>query len=176
MRMIGHLRSEPDARAFGDYLYVHGVENQVEPEREGSWAVWVHSEDEVEKARLWLQDFVRNPNASHFHVAREEAHRKRKEEQELKSAAGKRMFGAEDVFGGRLIWGMGRITALLVGISVVIWILYQIPSVRPYFGVLSITQQYIGLQSDRWTKGLEEVRRGEVWRLITQIFIHVNLL
>jgi hypothetical protein len=52
--MIGHLPSETNARTFSDYLYVQGIENQIEPDHGGPVAIWVHNEDEVEKARQLL--------------------------------------------------------------------------------------------------------------------------
>jgi len=36
MRMIGHVSGEGNARAFSDYLYVQGIENKVEAEKDGS--------------------------------------------------------------------------------------------------------------------------------------------
>ena len=35
MRLIGHLDSDKDARTFGDFLYVQGIENEAE--RELGW-------------------------------------------------------------------------------------------------------------------------------------------
>ena len=46
MRQIGQLESEKDARAFGDFLYVQGIENQTERDGNG-WAIWIHSDDQI---------------------------------------------------------------------------------------------------------------------------------
>ena len=35
MLKIGQLDNELDARTFGDYLYVKGIENQVDPGKDG---------------------------------------------------------------------------------------------------------------------------------------------
>ena len=56
MRLIGHLENEPQARTFGDFLYVQGVENQVEPDEGHGWAVWIHAEEELERANRLLPD------------------------------------------------------------------------------------------------------------------------
>src|SRR5436853_4820675 len=60
MRRIGHLPTESSASTFSDFLYVEGIGNELESEREG-WAVWVHSEDELAKAKELLQTFLGNP-------------------------------------------------------------------------------------------------------------------
>src|SRR2546428_11794610 len=61
MRMIGHLPDEMSAATFSDFLSVRGISNLVEAEKEG-WAVWIHSEDEVVKARKLLAGFPANSN------------------------------------------------------------------------------------------------------------------
>ena len=57
MRLIGHLPNETSATTFSDYLYVEGITNEVEAEKEG-WAVWIHSEDEWTKAIELLSAFL----------------------------------------------------------------------------------------------------------------------
>src|SRR5215213_3138741 len=65
MRLIGHLPSEANASTFSDYLYVQGITNEVEVE-DNTWAVWIHSEDELEKAKELLAGFLGNPTDPRF--------------------------------------------------------------------------------------------------------------
>src|SRR5262245_34316987 len=138
MRMIGHVPSETSARTFSDYLYVQGIENQIEPERGGTVAIWVHNEDEVEKAHALLQAFSRDPHASVFLQAVDLAAKRRKDTAHAEKAAAKRTFDANDLFGSQLIWGMGRLTAGLVIISVALWIVMAFSQDKTTFGVLLI--------------------------------------
>src|ERR1700678_4406447 len=69
MRIIGHLAGEKSARAFSDFLYLHGIENQIEAEAGESCAVWIHVEDALNRARGFLEDFQRNPRAQQFQKA-----------------------------------------------------------------------------------------------------------
>lgn len=173
MRMIGHIPSETNARTFSDYLYVQGIENQIESERGGTVAVWVHNEDEVEKARALLQTFARDPQASVFLQAVDRAARQRKAMAEAQKASAKRTFDANDLFGERLIWGMGRLTAGLIAVSVVLWLGMIFSNDRPVFRPLFIDDFDVGGGPlNRWRHGLVAIREGQVWRLITPIFMH----
>src|SRR5207237_7351374 len=61
MRLIGHLESESSARTFGDFLFVQGIENQIEFEKGEGWGVWVNEEEQLESASKLLSDFRQNP-------------------------------------------------------------------------------------------------------------------
>ena len=65
MRIIGHLPSEANATTFGDFLSVEGIENEIEPEKEG-WAIWVRSEDEWPRAQEMLTTFLADPRDPRF--------------------------------------------------------------------------------------------------------------
>jgi hypothetical protein len=61
MRLIGHLEDDKDARTFGDFLYVQGIETEFE--RDGNkWAIWVRSDDHIASAGKLLDEFRANPN------------------------------------------------------------------------------------------------------------------
>src|SRR5690349_16747644 len=66
MRMIGHLNGEGQARTFGDFLYAHGMDNQIEADKDGSWSVWIHSEEDLERAKGLLAKFQENPADPNF--------------------------------------------------------------------------------------------------------------
>ena len=61
MRMIGHLPSEVSARRFSDYLYAQGIDNQIELERDGRWALWIHAEDHIASSEGLLEQYRQNP-------------------------------------------------------------------------------------------------------------------
>ena len=61
MRLIGHLAKETSARTFGDYLYVQGIENQIEHEPADGWGIWIADEDKIEHAASLLRAFSQNP-------------------------------------------------------------------------------------------------------------------
>ena len=43
--MIGHLADESSARTFADYLYVQGIENQLDHQKDDGWGIWILDED-----------------------------------------------------------------------------------------------------------------------------------
>src|SRR5215210_3810211 len=87
MRLIGHLQNENNALTFSDFLCLHGIKNLVESEKEG-WAVWIHSEDEIPKAKDFLSSYLGNPQdpkyakvARQVRQAREQQERERAKEE-----------------------------------------------------------------------------------------------
>src|SRR5437867_460418 len=69
MRLIGHVAEEADARNFGDYLYVQGIENQLDYEKAGGWGIWINDEDKVDEAEKLLTEFITDFTALPFDPA-----------------------------------------------------------------------------------------------------------
>src|SRR5439155_9806447 len=120
MRMIGHLPNESSAATFSDFLYVEGISNLVEVEKDG-WAVWIHSEDQLEKARELLLSYLGNPKDPKYQRnSARAAELKQREEHEEKVAETK-VYGRERLFGSTGPFGIGPLTFLLILFSVAVW-------------------------------------------------------
>src|SRR5437016_7332886 len=62
MRLIGHLETESSARTFGDFLFVQGVENQLEFSKGEGWGIWIKEEEKIQSAAKLLASFLENPS------------------------------------------------------------------------------------------------------------------
>jgi GlpG protein len=166
--MIGHLESEPSARTFSDYLYAQGIKNQIEVETDGRWALWIHAEDQLDQARSLLRSYQANPGDPAVRRAAQNAEEVRAREKEDEEAAQKRVFDRDRLFPDRSLFGSGRLTLVLIVFSVVVYLLSSLPSTE------WITQ-YL-LISESFGTDLPEVHEGQVWRLLTPIFLHMSIL
>src|SRR5690349_10053035 len=81
MRSIGQLDNETLAARFGDYLFVQGIENQVEDEEDGGFSVWVIEDEKVPQAAAMLERFRAAPDAPEFVNAGSAADRQREAEE-----------------------------------------------------------------------------------------------
>src|SRR6266536_4953822 len=118
MRMIGQIENESSARLFSNFLYVQGIENQTEPERGGTWALWIHAEDQMDAAKALLNEYRENPRDPKYQQASGVAEEKWKQEQKANADAERRFHDRSKLFSlGGL--GVGHLTGVLVAISVV---------------------------------------------------------
>jgi len=173
--MIGHLKTEAQARVLSAHLSVEGIENQVEPEPGGSWAVWVHSDDQLERATTLLREFSENPGDLRYGQAIQRAEDKRRVEEQTAKAAERRYFDPAKLFPGRA-YGIGRLTAVLIGVSVLVTLISAFGDAAGPRGWLSITRYLYEDDFIRWRPGLSEIQRGEIWRLFTPAFVHFGIL
>ncbi len=174
MRLIGHLDSDRDARVFGDFLYVQGIENEAERD-DGRWAVWVHSDDQISAAKKLLDEFRATPNDARF-LAGSPAEKLRKKAQAEEAVYRKRLIDGRTVLPGLQSHGFGFVTyALIVG-SVIVFFLSQMGDNLDRVSGLLITGVNITGNSVEWERGLREIRHGQVWRLASPILIHFGFM
>lgn len=171
MRMIGHLENEAKARVFSDYLYAKGIDNEIESDRSGAWALWVHDEDHVGNATEFLNQFRENPAEPKYQQAGDIAREHRAREAQKNEAARKRYFDRRKLFPAGVA-GVGRLTAALVAVCVVVGIFSKLGADEKLLGPLFISDPERIERGDSREGGLAEIRRGEVWRLVTPILIH----
>ena len=162
MRLIGHLPNEASALTFSDFLYVQGIHNQIEHEHDG-WGIWIHSEDEIDKAKDLLKGFAGNPNDPRFHKHSRRASQIKEQEIKEDQAAKEKTFDRSTLFKSSMPYGVGALTMLLIAASV---------------GATGLAWSnedkslYLSLLISQYTSGLREVTTGEVWRLFTPVLLH----
>jgi len=173
MRLIGHLADKTAAATFSDFLYVEGIGNDVEAEKDG-WAIWIHGEDEVPRARELLDQFKVNPSDPKYHKGAAQAQTRKVQDRIEEAQARDRYFDKSRIFRDVRPYGMGPLTLAIVLACVCVTVM---GGKKPEFlDHLYITAFWVEGGSWVWHPGLPEIRHGEWWRLITPIFMHGGLV
>lgn len=189
MRRIGSIPNEEQARVLADHLLTLGITTRLERKDDG-WAVWVHREDKVDQGRTELDAFAADPTAARYRDAATAAREVRKktervEKEHLRNTLDVRYFwSARDLRRCPLTWlliaasiavslltsfGRAPLTDRLFMASYTLAPLSEVPVSGPPDGAI---------QGDIWVRSnvVHDLRRGEIWRPITPIFIHFDLL
>lgn len=174
MRLIGHLENETQARTFADYLYVQGIENHVEFQKEDGWAVWVREEDKLDSAANLLVSFRQSPNDPRYQTQAKNANQLRAQEEKGEEAYRKKVRSRRHLFQPLATYGFGPVTFVLIVICVVVFILSKSVNYHEVIGKLFISDYFEGHRD--LSLMLPEVRHGEIWRLFTPVFIHLTFL
>jgi len=173
MRQIGHLQQESDARVFHDFLYVQDIENDVEADGE-QWVIWVHDEEQLQRAQALLDEFRRNP-ADPRYRASQEAERKRARQQEDQKKAQRRFFDRTRLFPERF-YRLGVVSVVLMGLSVIVTLVTAFGRGESFPKWFAMANFVVDGSFIRYTSLTQVLQDGEVWRLFTPVFVHMNWL
>jgi GlpG protein len=174
MRQAGVLSNRNQADRLADYLLTQDISVRVEPEGD-AWAIWVRDEDKVPQAVEELQRFLADPDAPRYREAATAAADVRKEQARVEQQRRKNMIDMRERWGA-LPRGGRPLTIMLIAASIFVSLVTDFGSnnsngiINALFFQPPPTEE-ADLQT--WTP-IQKISEGQVWRLVTPIFIHFN--
>lgn len=177
MREVGAIDNELDASLFRDYLFNLGIESDVERGSSGDWKIWIHDEDRIDEAEKLLTAFLANPRDPSFEKGADGAEDKRLQQEEQDRAFARKLKTRQDLFRTYGFSGIGIVTLVLIALSVVITLLCNFGDNRSMTQFFAIAERFpTGDGGAVYYRHLTEVRNGQIWRLVTPMFIHFAIL
>lgn len=175
MRQIGELPRDRDPKVLEDHLLSLGVPSRFAPRPDG-WAVWIIKEDQVAQGRAELESYLANPGDPRFRESARAAAEIRRKEAELEKQFRKHDLEAADIW-GRPSFRRRPATTILAALAVGVFLLQHLAATRHVvldgLGFFSLIGPDPELRPQR---GLTDALNGQVWRLVTPIFLHFGLL
>jgi len=177
MRLIGQLADELQAQTFHDFLESRGIKSQIEERDDHRWDAWVVSEDHIKTAGALLEEYLKNPSQEKYGQAvvmavakrhKAEADRKVADEDRWKVITGDRLFRGS-------FFSRYAVTLALIAISVAVTALLSFGGEALVSSWLRIAACRVEGDSIRYHLRLADICHGQVWRLITPIFIHASI-
>lgn len=177
MRQIGTITTESHARIFRAYLLTLGIHADVEQNRDNQWAIWVHEETRLDEGREELESFLENPKDPRYSAAADTGRKIEKAEKLENEKFQKRQSDLRLKLHMSQMRG-GPLTLALIVISVGVTIMMNVPDignqVRSLFSIMAL--HVTGNQVAYSIIPLNEVRHGQIWRLLTPIFLHFGFM
>ncbi len=181
MRQIGTLPDPQQAQRFADYLLTQGITTKIDT-HDGVATLWVREEDQVPRASEELATFTREPDSERYTAAVPEAQSLRREAERKEKQFRRNLIDVRRRWGSAGATGPRPVTNALIGLCVLVAVLTSFgkPGAdgreRPLTNLL-LSSPYYYLNDHVYVyNGLREVREGQVWRLLTPIFIHYGPL
>ena len=166
MRQIGTLDSERRASRFIDFLKTQEIAAQTE--QDGSnWLIWVKDENQVEAARNELADFQSNPDAEQYRDVSRVAKELRETEIRKRVKIKKNFQQVRTQWSGPL-QKRAPVTFGLIVICVGVALL------GGSFAGPTLAKQLLKFTAfgDNSAGAFGDILQGQIWRLVTPIFLH----
>jgi GlpG protein len=176
MRSIGEIDNEDQAKRFGDYLLVSGIPCDIEDEEDGTWSIWVHDDDQIEKAEAELSQFNQEPEDPRYKKAKTKAENIRLEEAKADELAAKRQIDVRTQVFGQETGATPYLTYFMIGLCVLAAFFTKVGTAPEANAQWTITEYVMDGSMIRWLPGLPEIRSGHLWRVITPIFLHFGFM
>ncbi len=161
MRLVGKLDQEIQANRFADYLLTQEITARVDPDGD-QFSVWVRDEQFIDKARSLFVEYESNTDDPRYTNASVTAQNlRRKEEKRQRAIASKKI----DI---RNQWAEPTLSRCRV--TLILMITAGVVSLLSNFG----KNPNIFMQFALTGGIVETVKSGQVWRLITPIFLHMG--
>jgi len=173
MRQIGTIADESRALAFADYLLTLDIEARVDHGERGS-SVWIYKEQQVPRARAELAGFEAAPDDPKYRSAGATARQLRREEEAQERAYRRKVVdvsGRWDTIAVRA----RPVTSGLIFACVAVWLATtsgEWPEVRRAL----LLPTFVIPPDGGPVSTLSGLRSGQVWRLVTPIFLHFGII
>jgi GlpG protein len=193
MRLIGDVETRQQAERISAYLLTREISTHCEANGD-RWQVWVKDEDQIERARQLLEEFKGQPNDPRYREAVDVAQKiAREREKKLQAAKGNYVQMTGDRWNAP-ITKVAPFTVALVVLSVIV-ALFLTGLGNDTDGAAMRALTFCSLSAEQaepivlnappsrpvqviegvsWDNRLRfaSILRGEIWRLVTPIFIH----
>lgn len=168
MILLTTLKNEADARLLGDALFLEGIAAHVDENKRKDWDLWVVDMDQEKSAIRILEEYQTNPQATRFVAASVRAEEKRRVVIAAEKKAAAPVFTKDTMPGWSGSFELLPVTAFLIVSSIVVTL---VSSFRGgwWLAAKCFISQIPFVDGSRF---LPEIQNGELWRLITPIFLH----
>ena len=164
MRPLETFDNQEEAVNLSGYLNYKGIPSEIEEDDEGqSWTIWCQEEDKLADAMGKLQEFLQNPNDPKYADLAKEAlkQEKKKHQQKAKEESRWREESLRNTWREREK-RPGTITLAFIITCVATFFITQMGEDKEFTSIFKLS--------------LDAVMSGEVWRLVTPIFLHFGII
>jgi len=169
MRQVGNFSNESDAHRFAAYLLQQNIDALVERDSE-QWVVWVRNEDQRLDARAAMDHFLSHPRDPRYQQVEKTVEFQRHET--VRPATPRLQLSWRRPFGDRS--NRPDVVLAIIVISTLVTLGSWLPS-----GSLSDTLTGVLQYVDTFDRAAGQdpfysIKQGELWRLVTPIFLHFH--